>query len=126
MKMEKTILVVDDEPGIIKMVTSRLQRAGYAVLVAMNGNDAMMLAEQQQPDLILMDIMMPEPDGIAVTRMLKAHERCRFIPVILLTARSRQEEIAMALESGADDYIIKPYEVEDLLDKVAQGLIKRR
>lgn len=112
------ILVVDDEPFIVKMVSSRLKSAGYSVREAFDGQQCLDRVKEKIPDLLLIDIMMPPPDGMAVTKNLKSSDEYRSIPIILLTARSGENEIDEAMACGADDYVIKPYEAEVLFEKV--------
>jgi len=109
------ILVVDDDPPSVKMTAFLLREEGYQVLTANNGNDALKLAEQEDPDLILLDVMMPGLDGFATLREI----RSRFaIPVIFLSAKGETSDRVAGLELGADDYLAKPFEPSELLARV--------
>ena len=113
------ILVVDDEPFIVKMVSSRLKANGYEVVSAYDGASALAAVNEKKPDLLLIDIMMPPPDGLSVCKTLRADDgEVNAVPIILLTAKSSESEIAEAMKCGADDYIVKPYNAEDLLSKI--------
>ena len=116
--MAKKILVVDDEPDILKIVTFRLKKEGYEVLTAVNGQKALDLVNSQRPDLILLDLRLPVVDGYEVCKRVKTDEGLRQIPVILITASSAGKIAEKTKEFRADDYLIKPFEPEELLDKV--------
>lgn len=117
-KVKKKILVVDDEKDIVEMIAFNLQRNGYDVITAHNGNDALDLAEQQIPDLIILDLMMPGLDGTEVTRKLKADPRTKNIPLVMLTAKSEETDVVVGLTLGADDYIAKPFSMKILLARL--------
>lgn len=119
----KTILVVDDERDIVDLVKYNLQKEGYAVLTARNGKEALDRA-QQHPDVILLDIMMPEHDGIEVLKRLKKNEKTGHIPVIFLTAKGTDIDEVLGLELGADDYIVKPISIPKLIARVKNVLRK--
>lgn len=121
-KTKKTILVVDDEKDIVEMIAFNLQRNGYDVITAHNGNDALDLAEQQTPDLILLDLMMPGLDGTEVTRRLKADPRTKKIPLVMLTAKSEETDVVVGLTLGADDYVAKPFSMKILLARLTTVL----
>lgn len=115
---KKKILVVDDEPNILKIVCIRLQLNGYEVVMAGDGAEGLVRARSDHPDLILLDIAMPPPDGAEVCRILKQDPDCQTIPVILLTAKGLKEARALANKSGADTFVVKPYSSEDLLTAI--------
>lgn len=121
-KVKKKILVVDDEKDIVEMIAFNLQRNGYDVITAHNGNDALDLAEQQAPDLILLDLMMPGLDGTEVTRRLKADPRTKKIPLVMLTAKSEETDVVVGLTLGADDYVAKPFSMKILLARLTTVL----
>jgi DNA-binding response OmpR family regulator len=121
-KVKKKILVVDDEKDIVEMIAFNLQRNGYDVITAHNGNDALDLAEQQTPDLILLDLMMPGLDGTEVTRRLKADPRTKKIPLVMLTAKSEETDVVVGLTLGADDYVAKPFSMKILLARLTTVL----
>jgi len=119
------ILVADDDPDIRALVAYRLERAGYAVVAAADGAEALRLAFESEPDLAVLDVMMPRIDGYGVTRGLRGHARTRDTPVILLTARVQEADVARGFDAGADDYIKKPFSPQELRARV-QAVLGRR
>ena len=119
----KTILLVDDEQDILELVKYNLQKEGFNVLTARNGKQALEHA-QSLPQLILLDVMMPELDGIEVLKQLKRNRQTEHIPVIFLTARSSEIDEVIGLELGADDYIVKPISIPKLIARVKSVLRK--
>lgn len=114
--MKKTrVLVVDDEPETVKYVGANLQARGYEVRAAGDGSEALRLVEQTVPDLILLDLSMPGPDGFEVCRAVRAWAD---VPIIILTARGQEKDKVRALDLGADDYLTKPFGVEEMLARV--------
>jgi DNA-binding response OmpR family regulator len=113
------ILIVDDEAPIIDMLSYNLKRAHYEVLVAWDGRQAIDLARREQPDLIVLDLMLPEVDGLDVCRTLR---RERDVPIIMLTARDEEIDRVVGLELGADDYVVKPFSVRELLARIKNVL----
>ena len=109
------ILVVDDEPTIIKLLRANLEGDGYEVLAAMDGAEAIQTIERELPDLVILDIMMPKMDGIEVSRRLREWSQ---IPIIMLTARSDEIDKVKCLDLGADDYISKPFGTKELIARV--------
>jgi len=120
--MAKKILVVDDEPVIVKMLSTRLTANGYDVIQAHSGEEALKVMESNVPDLVVMDVTMPPPNGYQVCRTIKDDERFKLIPVLLLTAKTSESDKFWGMEAGADVYMTKPYNSEDLLKKI-QGLL---
>ncbi len=116
--MAKKILVVDDEEAIVMMVSSRLQNEGYETVSANDGESALKAVQDESPDLIVCDVMMPPPNGFQVCRMLKEDPKTKHIPIILLTAKATESDKFWGSESGADTYVTKPYNPEELLQKV--------
>lgn len=112
------VLAVDDEPHILKLVSFSLTANGFDVLEASDGLSAIDIAEREQPDLILLDVMMPCLDGYEACRRLKANPATQSIPVLMLSAKSQQAEKAVGLEAGALDYICKPFTPKDLVAQV--------
>jgi DNA-binding response OmpR family regulator len=110
------LLLVDDEPSITEHLSAFLERAGYSVVSASNGKEALRQVESAQPDLVILDVLMPEMDGRAVLRTLRAEGK--HLPVILLTQVGEAGERAIALEEGADDYLNKPFDPRELLARV--------
>ncbi|MDE1130580.1 MAG: phosphate regulon transcriptional regulator PhoB [Ascidiaceihabitans sp.] len=120
------ILVVEDEPAQREMLAYNLEAEGYLVIHADNGEDAMMLVGEEMPDVIVLDWMMPQLSGIEVCRRLKSKSTTRGIPVIMLSARSEDVDRVRGLETGADDYVVKPYSVIELMARVRSQLRRVR
>jgi DNA-binding response OmpR family regulator len=110
---------VDDEPSIIELLTYNLKQAQYGVLIARDGEEALLLAREEQPDLIILDLMLPRLDGLEVCRALR---RERDVPIIMLTARDAEVDRVVGLELGADDYVVKPFSVRELMVRVKNVL----
>ena len=108
------VLVADDDRDILELVCYRLERSGYDVVRADDGADALRLAREVHPDLAVLDVMMPTMNGYDVTRELRSDQETRALPVILLTARVEQSDIALGLDAGADDHVKKPFSPEEL------------
>jgi len=119
-----TILVIDDEPDLIELVQFNLQKDGYEVIVAKNGQAGLEIAQKHLPDMIVLDLMMPGIDGLEVCRQLRSDARTRLIPMIMLTAKSAEADRIVGLELGADDYITKPFSPRELLARV-RALLRR-
>lgn len=116
------ILVVDDEKNIVELVQYNLQREGYEVLVAYDGNEALSVTHTQKPDLIVLDVMLPGMDGLEVCRRLSQDEQTRNIPVIMLSARADELDKVLGLELGADDYVTKPFSPRELVARIKARL----
>ncbi|NPV13788.1 response regulator [candidate division WOR-3 bacterium] len=121
----KTVLVVDDEPDIRLILQARLEAAGYRVETASNGLEALNRIRTQPPDLVILDLMLPGMDGFAVCAMLKRDQRFNHIPIIILSARSQTQDKKTGSSLGADAYITKPFQPQELLGTIEQ-LIERR
>ncbi|MBN1679892.1 MAG: response regulator transcription factor [Anaerolineae bacterium] len=117
--MPAKILIVDDEPPIIELLSYNLKQAHYDIVTATDGEHAIAQARHEQPDLIILDLMLPRIDGLEVFRILR---RERDVPIIMLTARDAEVDRVVGLELGADDYIIKPFSVRELLARVRNVL----
>jgi PAS domain S-box-containing protein len=115
---QATVLVVDDTVDHAQLVAIYLERAGYRARVALSGREALALAQDEPPDLVILDVMMPEMDGFEVCERLKADNSTRFIPIVLLTALSEQRDRIRGIEIGADDFLGKPFDREELLARV--------
>jgi len=113
--MNRTILVVDDDKKIVDLVSLYLKRDGYSVLAAYDGQEALDVARRKQPDLIVLDLLLPELDGTDVCRLLRADSR---VPIIMLTARSTDEDKLLGLDIGADDYLTKPFNPRELVARI--------
>ncbi len=118
----KTILVVDDEPFIVETVKFSLEQAGFECLVAYDGVQAIEKARNEEPDLILLDIVLPKLDGYKVCQVLKHDERYRHIPIIMLTARNQEKEKKIAMVMGADEFITKPFDSDELIESITRHL----
>ncbi len=118
----KKILVVDDEIDLVETVRFPLEMEGFNVLVSYNGEDALNQARRENPDLIILDLMLPKLDGYKVCRLLKFDERYKHIPILMLTAKTQEKDKILGKETGADEYITKPFEMDDLLGKVKKHL----
>jgi adenylate cyclase len=116
------ILVVDDTPENLEIMTMRLQRHGYDIVTAVDGEDALDKVRAVQPDLVLLDIMMPKLDGIALTKRLKADTSLPFIPIVLLTAKTDAKDVVAGLDAGGDDYLTKPVDHGPLVARVRSML----
>jgi len=115
--MSKRILIADDDPGVTHLLEKKLKQSGYSVLVVDNGLDAIVLTRKEMPDLVVLDVMMPEINGYDVCFELKFDENYRHIPIILLTIRNRELSLDIGKKAGIE-YIRKPVEVDLVLEKV--------
>lgn len=115
---QQKILIVDDTPNILQLLFNHLNNAGYKVLIAQNGKKALKIAEAIQPELIMLDIMMPELDGFGTCRHLKSNPKTKDIPIIFMTALTQQEEKVQGLMMGAVDFVTKPIEEQELLARI--------
>lgn len=123
--MPANILLVEDEPAIQELIAVNLKRAGHAVLRAADAESAQRLIGEALPDLVLLDWMLPGTSGIEFARRLRADERTRDIPIIMLTARGEEQDKVSGLESGADDYITKPFSPRELVARI-KAVLRRR
>lgn len=128
----RKILAVDDEQDLLLIIKTALFSEGYEVFTASNGPDGLALAKEKRPDLVILDIMMPEMNGFEVLKKLREMKETESIPVIMLTGLSEKPKMRLALDSGIEYYIVKPFEFHDLLSKVkiaiadAEGARSRR
>jgi DNA-binding response OmpR family regulator len=113
--MSQTILVVDDEPQIVRLVRAYLEQAGFRVVTASDGEQALVVARHERPDLVLLDVLMPRMDGLEFTRRIR---RERDVPIVMLTARAEETDRVVGLELGADDYVTKPFSPRELVARV--------
>jgi DNA-binding response OmpR family regulator len=116
------ILIADDEPNIVLSLEFLMQRAGYAVEVVDNGEDAFRRASEDPPDLMLLDVMLPRLSGFEVCQRLRALPACRSLPIVMLTAKGRDGEVSKGLALGATAYVTKPFSVQDLVGQVKRIL----
>ena len=120
----KKILIVDDEVDLVETVRFPLEMEGFDVLVSYNGEDALSQARKEKPDLIILDLMLPKLDGYKVCRLLKFDQRYKHIPILMLTAKTQEKDKTLGMETGADEYITKPFEMDVLMEKVKAYLNK--
>ncbi len=120
------ILVVDDEPGQVMVISKFLKHNGYEVITASDGLECIAKAESELPDLILLDNVMPNMDGQTALAKLRASKKTRDIPVIMVTALSDEKNIASAQKSGAVEYVVKPFDYTVLLEKIKEALKSKR
>jgi DNA-binding response OmpR family regulator len=121
--MTQKILVVDDEPEIVKLVRAYLEAAGYQVVTAKNGREALLVTRHEKPDLIILDLTMPEMDGLEFTRRVRQEKNT---PIIMLTARVEETDRIIGLELGADDYVPKPFSPREIVARVRAVLRRVR
>ena len=118
----KKILIVDDEQDIVESLKFVLETADYLCYCAYNGEDGLKLAKELMPDLIILDVMMPKINGYKISRLLKYDKKYQNFPILMITARSQEEDKLIGEETGADEYITKPFELDTVVDKVNQYL----
>jgi two-component system, OmpR family, alkaline phosphatase synthesis response regulator PhoP len=118
----ETILIIEDEQDIVELLTYNLEQEGYTIFFSTSGEEALAMVQQKNPDLILLDLMLPGVDGLDVCRHLKRNETTRNIPIIMLTAKSEDSDVITGLEMGADDYIPKPFSPKVLIARIRSVL----
>ena len=119
------LLIIDDEKDFVETLTERLEAKGYEIIKAFDGKEGLDKVHTEKPDLVLLDIAMPEMDGFDVCRKLKIDEAFKKIPVIILTAKFQPYDLKFGMKMGAEEYITKPVELNVLTDKI-RGLLKKR
>ena len=124
--MNANILIADDEPNQLELMSFNLSNAGYSIIKATNGKEAIELIENHSPDLIILDWMMPKMSGIDVCRTLRSRSETKQIPIIILSARSEDSDKSLGLDTGADDYISKPFSPKELISRVKAFLRRAR
>jgi two-component system phosphate regulon response regulator PhoB len=124
--MQATVLLVEDDMAQREMLSYNLEAAGYNVVTSDNGEDALILVDENDPDLIILDWMMPRLSGLETCRRLKSKPKTRNIPVLMLSARSEEVDRVRGLDTGADDYVVKPYAVAELMARVKAHLRRMR
>jgi DNA-binding response OmpR family regulator len=122
---QPVVLAADDDEDILALVAFRLERSGYTVVQARDGQRALELALSEKPDLAVLDVMMPKLDGFELTRRLRAEEATSRMPIILLTARAQDTDLQTGFDAGADDYLRKPFSPQELRTRV-QAILGRR
>lgn len=118
----KKILIVDDEQDIVESLKFVLENGKYTCYCAYNGEDGLKLAREIMPDLILLDVMMPRINGYKISRLLKFDNKYKKIPILMITARTQEEDKLIGEETGADEYITKPFDLDDVVAKVEKYL----
>ncbi|MCX5665537.1 MAG: response regulator [Candidatus Omnitrophica bacterium] len=126
MAKKKRLLLVDDEVDFAELVRTRLEDNNYEVIVAYDGEDGLEKAEREEPDLIILDIMLPKISGFDVCRKLKIDENFKNIPIIMLSAKFQPNDITFGKAMGADAYITKPFEPQVLIEKIRELLDKKK
>lgn len=116
----KTVLIIDDEPDLVESLKFRLELEGIRCIEAFDGLEGLAKAKKEKPDVILLDVMLPKINGYRIVRGLKSDESYKSIRIIMLSARGDDEEVAFGVQSGADEYVTKPFEMDTLV-----GLVKR-
>jgi DNA-binding response OmpR family regulator len=122
--MAKTVLVIDDEPELVKLLDYNLTKSGYLVLSASNGEDGLALARKHSPDMVILDVMMPGADGWETCKRLRQEPGTASVPLLMLTAKGEEGDRVLGLELGADDYMPKPFGVRELVARV-RALLRR-
>ena len=120
----KKILIVDDEQDIVESLKFVLEASDYVCYCAYNGEDGLRLAKEIIPDLMILDVMMPKINGFKISRLLKFDNKYKDIPILMVTARTQEEDKLIGEETGADEYITKPFELDDIVRKVDSYLKK--
>ena len=120
--MSAKVLIVDDDPGIRMLLSKFLQREGFETVMAQNGLEGVEFAKKHQPDLIIMDVMMPQMDGLTAARLIKFYKPLSDVPILFLTAKDADKEIELAQAVRAEVYITKPFDVRQVIDVVRETL----
>ena len=122
--MSATILIVEDEPPLIEVLRYNLESEGFTTLIATDGEEALLLATEQSPNLIILDWMLPEMSGVDVCRRLRGHKETKSVPIIMLTARGEERDKIYGLDAGADDYVVKPFSPSELIARI-RAILRR-
>ena len=120
--MPATVLVVEDDPVILRLLEVNFELEGFSVLLAHDGAEGISVAREHKPDVIVSDIMMPRTSGLELVETLKADPETKAIPIILLSAKAQTSDLKIGLDAGADDYVTKPFEPLDLVERVNELL----
>ncbi len=120
----KKILIVDDEKDIVETLSFMLKAKGFDCICAYDGESGLAMAKNEAPDLVILDVMMPKINGYKICRLLKFDNKYKNIPIIMITARSQDEDKIIGEETGADEYITKPFEFSDVLEKINKYLMQ--
>ena len=122
--MSKSILIAEDDTSLLPLLAYNLKNNGFKVIQAKNGEEALLALKENLPDLLLLDWMMPSPNGIEICKILRQKKETKNIPIIMLTAKSEEDNKIVGLESGADDYIVKPFSTTELIARI-KALLRR-
>jgi two-component system phosphate regulon response regulator PhoB len=122
--MSATILIVEDEAPLIEVLRYNLESEGFTTLIATDGEEALLLATEQSPNLIILDWMLPEMSGVDVCRRLRGHKETKSVPIIMLTARGEERDKIYGLDAGADDYVVKPFSPSELIARI-RAILRR-
>ncbi len=122
--MSKSILIAEDDTSLLPLLAYNLKNNGFKVIQAKNGEEALLALKENLPDLLLLDWMMPSPNGIEICKILRQKKETKNIPIIMLTAKSEEDNKIVGLESGADDYIVKPFSTSELIARI-KALLRR-
>lgn len=122
--MAAKLLIIEDEEALVTLLTYNLEAAGYKVVHTNRGNDALLLIEEEHPDLVILDWMLPGVSGIEICRQLRAKQETKAVPIIMLTAKGEENDRVRGLQIGADDYIVKPFSVSELQARI-KALLRR-
>jgi len=122
---KKTILIVDDEPDILMLTSIRLKKLGFNVITAVDGREAVHVVKSKEPDLVLLDLILPVVNGTDVCKKIKNDEKLKHIPIILFTAHSDTMTAEKAKRFGANDYIVKPFDPDELIAKIDKALTEK-
>ncbi|OGH96751.1 MAG: hypothetical protein A2039_09480 [Candidatus Melainabacteria bacterium GWA2_34_9] len=116
--IKKKILIVDDEPDIVETLKFLVESEGFESIIAMDGEEALRKAKEENPDVMILDVMLPKINGYKVCRLLKFDNKYKHIPILMVTARSQEEDKVIGEETGADEYITKPFDINELIEKI--------
>jgi len=125
-ELSAKVLIVDDDPGIRMLLSKFLQREGFETIMAQNGLEGVETAKKLQPDIVIMDVVMPQMDGLTAARLIKFYKPLSEVPIIFLTAKDANKEIELAQEVRAEVYITKPFDVRQVVDVVRETLSGKR
>lgn len=123
--MSKKVVLIEDEPDIAEVIEYNLSREGYKVFLAYSGLKGLEIVKRERPEVVLLDLMLPELDGIEVCRRIRENPMTRSLPIIMVTAKGEESDVVLGLELGADDYIIKPFSPRELIARI-KAVLRRR
>jgi len=124
--LQPNVLIVEDEPPLVELLSYNLEKAGFQIHIARDGEEALLAVEERKPDLILLDWMLPYVSGIEICRRIRRNPETRNVPIIILTARGEEDDRIRGLDAGADDYVIKPFSPSELVARVRAVLRRTR